>query len=235
MDFTLWEFFLPGWFWVQAKEPGMGEEKQRNYTGFAGHRLLVSGELTEVALKAKAWLDRGDSAPILIFEDETGTPVDLDFRGSLYEFLDKLEKKRARRVEAEQAVEETRRSGPGRPKLGVVSREVSLLPRHWDWLNSQPGGASVTLRKLVEEAKRNSAGADRARRSQEAAYKFMSIMAGDFPGFEEASRAFFANDSERLEQLIQPWPEDVREHLRRLVAIARKDLENAAREDRNPR
>ena len=216
-------------------EPGMGEEKQSHYTGFAGHRLIASGELTEVALKAKKWLDQGDSAPLLIFEDETGTPVDLDFRGTLYEFLDKLEKKRARRAEAAPAVEETKRSGPGRPKLGVVSREVSLLPRHWDWLNSQPGGASVTLRKLVEEAKRNSEGADRARRAQEAVYKFMSIMAGDFPGFEEASRAFFANDSERFDQLIQPWPEDVREHARRLVAIARRDQEDAFREERTPR
>ncbi|HYO67737.1 MAG TPA: DUF2239 family protein [Archangium sp.] len=213
----------------------MGEENHRNYTGFAGHRLIASGELTEVALKAKEWLDRGERAPILIFEDETGTPVDLDFRGTLYEFLDKLAKKRARRAEAEEATEETKRSGPGRPKLGVVSREVSLLPRHWEWLNSRPGGASVTLRKLVEEAKRNSAGADRARRSQEAAYKFMTTMVGDFPGFEEASRAFFANDPERFEQFIQPWPEDVRAHVRRLVAIARRDLENAAREDRDPR
>lgn len=220
MDFILWDLFLPGWFWVQGKEPGMGEENQRNYTGFAGYRLIASGALTEVALKAKEWLDRGDSAPLLIFEDETGNPVDLDFRGTLYEFLDKLEKKRARRAEAEQATEEPKRSGPGRPKLGVVSREVSLLPRHWDWLNSQPGGASVTLRKLVEEARRNSAGADRARRAQEAAYKFMAAMAGDFPGFEEASRAFFANNPERFHQLIQPWPEDVREHARKLVAAA---------------
>jgi hypothetical protein len=228
MDFILWDLFLPGWFWVHGGAPGMGGEKQRNYTGFAGHRLIASGELTEVALKAKRWLDRGDSTSILIFEDETGNLVDLDFRGTLYEFLDKLEKKRARRAEAEPAVEEPKRSGPGRPKLGVVSREVSLLPRHWDWLNSQPGGASVTLRKLVEEAKRNSAGTDRARRSQEAAYKFMSAMAGDFPGFEEASRAFFAQEPERFDQLIQPWPEDVREHVRRLVAIAFRDQQDAA-------
>jgi hypothetical protein len=202
----------------------MGEEKQRNYTGFAGHRLIASGELTEVALKAKEWLDRDESTRILIFEDETGNPVDLDFRGTLYEFLDKLARKRARRAETEQT-EEPRRSGPGRPKLGVISREVSLLPRHWEWLNSQPGGASVTLRKLVEQARRDGAGTDQARRSQEAAYKFMSAMAGDFPGFEEASRAFFAKNHERFAQLIQAWPEDVRAHLEKLVAIARRDEE----------
>src|SRR5690242_5282244 len=170
----------------------MGEEQSRNsrnYTGFAGYRLIASGELTEVALKAKEWLDRGEGAPIALFEDETGNPVDLDFRGTLYEFLDKLAKKRARRAASEEAEETTRRSGPGRPKLGVISREVSLLPRHWEWLGSQPGGASVTLRRLVEEARRNSQGTDRARRSQEAAYKFMSAMAGNLPGFEESSRA----------------------------------------------
>ncbi|HEX8821539.1 MAG TPA: DUF2239 family protein [Archangium sp.] len=195
----------------------MGEAPPRQYTGFAGHRRIASGELTEVALKLQEWLGRGESAPISLFEDETGNPVDLPLRGTREELLASLARKRARASEA-QEVEEARKPGPGRPKLGVVSREVSLLPRHWEWLNGQPGGASVTLRKLVEEAKRAGQGADRARRSREAAYKFMYAMAGDFPGFEEASRAFFAKDVERFDQLIQPWPEDVREHLRKLVA-----------------
>ncbi len=207
----------------------MGEEHLGRYTGFAGHRLIASGQLTEVALKAKERSDQGERAPILIFEDETGAPVELDFRGSREELLASLARKKARAAEAqEKEVEETRRSGPGRPKLGVVSREVSLLPRHWEWLSSQPGGASVTLRKLVEEAKREGQGAERARRSQEAAYKFMYAMAGDFPGFEEASRAFFAKDAERFEQLIQPWPEDVRAHLLKLVALAFQHEREAA-------
>jgi hypothetical protein len=195
----------------------MGQAPPRQYTGFAGHRRIASGELTEVALKLQEWLGRGESAPISLFEDETGNPVDLPLRGTREELLASLARKRARASEARE-VEEARKPGPGRPKLGVVSREVSLLPRHWEWLNGQPGGASVTLRKLVEEAKRAGQGADRARRSREAAYKFMYAMAGDFPGFEEASRAFFAKDVERFDQLIQPWPEDVREHLRKLVA-----------------
>jgi hypothetical protein len=207
----------------------MGEEQRRQYTGFAGHRLIASGELAEVALKAKERSDQGESAPILIFEDETGAPVDLNFRGTVEELLASLARKKARAAEAqEKEAEETRRAGPGRPKLGVVSREVSLLPRHWEWLNGQPGGASVTLRKLVEQAKRESQGADRARRAQEAAYRFMYAMAGDFPGFEEASRAFFAKDAERFEQLIRPWPEDVRNHLRKLVALALQDEREAA-------
>lgn len=207
----------------------MGEEQRGQYTGFAGHRLIASGELAEVALKAKERSDQGESAPILIFEDETGAPVDLNFRGTVEELLASLTRKKARAAEAqEKEAEETRRAGPGRPKLGVVSREVSLLPRHWEWLNGQPGGASVTLRKLVEQAKRESQGADRSRRAQEAAYKFMYAMAGDFPGFEEASRAFFAKDTERFEQLIHPWPEDVRNHLRKLVALSLQDEREAA-------
>jgi hypothetical protein len=208
----------------------MGEEKPRNYTGFAGHRRIASGGLTEVALKAKELIDGGESAPILLFADETGAVVHPDFRGTREEFLEKLARKQARATEnADAEAEEPRKAGPGRPKLGVVSREVSLLPRHWEWLNAQPGGASVTLRKLVEAAKRESQGADKARRSQEAAYRFMSAMAGDFPGFEEASRAFFANDPQRFEPLIQSWPEDVRDHVRKLAELAFRDAEEAAR------
>ena len=110
--------------------------------------------------------------------------------------------------------------GPGRPKLGVVAREITLLPRHWDWLNAQPGGASVALRKLVEEARRANGGKDRVRQSQEAAYRFMSVMAGNRPGFEEATRALFAGHRDRFDQLVAPWPKDVRHHARKLAADA---------------
>ena len=100
----------------------------------------------------------------------------------------------------------TDRAGAGRPKLGVVAREVTLLPRHWDWLDAQPGGASVALRKLVEEARRATGDADRARAARDAAYHFMSAMAGNLPTFEEASRALFAGDRRRLAALIAPGP-----------------------------
>jgi hypothetical protein len=102
--------------------------------------------------------------------------------------------------------------GPGRPKLGVTAREVTLLPRHWEWLNAQPGGASVALRKLVEHARRNGGEPDRRRREREAAYAFMSSLAGNFPNFEEASRALFADDRERFSALVAEWPPDVRDH-----------------------
>ena len=90
--------------------------------------------------------------------------------------------------------------GPGRPKLGVVAREITLLPRHWEWLAQQTGGASVAIRKLVDEARRATATTAIASASaQEAAYRFMSAMAGNLPHFEEAIRALFADDPRRFE------------------------------------
>jgi hypothetical protein len=94
----------------------------------------------------------------------------------------------------------------------VVAREITLLPRHWDWLAAQPGGASVALRRLVEDARKVSAGEDRRRAAQEATYRFMQAMAGDAPGFEDASRALFAGDVTRFEEQVARWADDVRDH-----------------------
>ena len=141
-------------------------------------------------MKVKEVIDRGERESVLIFSDFSSELIEVDFRGTINDVLKRLEKPTVR-VEAAAASQDTSRNvrrGPGRPKLGVVSREVTLLPRHWDWLNSQPGGASVALRKLVEEARRVNSGRDKVRHSQEAAYKFMSAMAGNLPGFEEATR-----------------------------------------------
>jgi hypothetical protein len=110
--------------------------------------------------------------------------------------------------------------GRGRPKLGVVAREVTLLPRHWQWLSVQPGGASVAIRKLVEEARKANAGKNRVRRAREVAYRFMSAMAGNLSGFEEATRALFGKDSERFQSLTDSWPRDVRDYARKLAAAA---------------
>jgi hypothetical protein len=180
-----------------------------SYTAFEGARRIASGELKEVALKVKRVLDRGERGPVLIFDDATSELVELDFRGTPAEV--------ARRVpDADGNGTETVK-GPGRPKLGVVAREVTLLPRHWEWLNRQPGGASVALRKLVEEARRVNATKDRVRQARESAYRFMSAMAGDEEGFEEALRALFAGRRGRFEECVRAWPADVREHARKLA------------------
>jgi hypothetical protein len=99
----------------------------------------------------------------------------------------------------------------------VVAREVTLLPRHWQWLGSQPGGASVAIRKLVETARRANQEVDQLRQRQEAAYHFMSAMAGNLANFEEASRALFANDRPLFSELVAGWPTDIRAHAVKLA------------------
>ncbi len=193
---------------------------------FAGLRRIASGELPEVALKTKRVIERAERAPILIFDKVTSRPIEIDFRGTSADVLRRLMPTSQRAVPVHSEGPDQR--GPGRPKLGVIAREVTLLPRHWDWLNEQPGSASVALRKLVEEARRGNQWKDRARQSQESVHRFMYAMTGDLPAFEEASRAFYAKNQERFEQLIDRWPKDIRNHLKQLAATAWKDETIAA-------
>jgi hypothetical protein len=185
-------------------------------TAFQGLTRIASGVLPDVALKSKEALDQGGE-PVLLFDDETSRPIEVDFRGSAHDVLERLQQAPAQDAAAEAPEGEAPAArGPGRPKLGVVAREVTLLPRHWDWLNGQPGGASVTLRRLVDEARRASEGGDRIRRAREATLRFMTAIAGDLPQYEEASRALFAGDGARFRQLIDVWPVDVRDHVEKL-------------------
>lgn len=185
-------------------------EDHKSYTAFAGLRRIASGPLALVAAETKAVLDSGETAPILILDDRTCRVVEVDFRGAIQDVVKRLD----------EPAGQPEPRGPGRPRLGVVAREVTLLPRHWEWLNAQPGGASVALRKLVEEARRGSESKDRVRQAQEALYRFMSTLAGDEAGFEEASRALFAGDRKLFMALIQLWPKDVRSHAERLADSA---------------
>lgn len=167
------------------------------YTAFLGNHRLAAGPLAEVAVAVK---HANAETPVLIFSDRTGKVIDIDVRGSDAEVA-------ARFTPAPQPPRKR-----GRPKLGVVAREVTLLPRHWDWLNEQKGGASVTLRRLVDEARH--AGGDKhlAKAAHEAAYHFLHAIAGNHHGYEEAMRALFAGDRERFEHLISDWPHDIRVH-----------------------
>jgi hypothetical protein len=181
-------------------------EESRTYTAFAGSSLVASGPLKFLLPKLKAW--PGDEKHLLfVFDDQTGKQVDFDLRGTLAEVL-------------ERASPAPAPAGPGRPKLGVVSREVSLLPRHWTWLEQQPNGASAALRRLIDDARKTETVGDRARRVRDAAARFMSAMAGDLPGYEEATRALYAGKRERLDDLISKWPRDIRTHVRHLVQDA---------------
>lgn len=195
--------------------------QERQYIAFAGTTRIAAGPLTEVARAAKAVTDRGDPCSVLIFDALTSEQLEVDFRGSSDEVLSRLLSREQSRGGAVIDAEEDARRSPGRPKLGVIAREVTLLPRHWDWLAQQPGGASVTLRKLVEQAKRSSGDADRVRLARESTYRFMSAIAGNEPGFEEAARALFAGNQDRFEEMIRSWPPDVREHVASLARNAR--------------
>ena len=184
-----------------------------SFTAFSGHRQFATGELLPVAQAAFTEATHGD-APILILDDLTGTPIELDLRHSSELAVAGYQARMSRQEPI------TARPGRGRPKLGVTAREVTLLPRHWEWLATQPGGASVALRKLVEVARRSSEVKDRVRQASAIGYKFMSTIAGHEVGFEEASRALFAGDQAGFEALIAGWPVDVQSHLKKLLVDA---------------
>jgi hypothetical protein len=175
---------------------------------FHGNRRVAVGPVTEIADRLRRLQARGSRLPIMVFDLETSEALDLDLRPGAAVLP--LPAPRA-------GYGGPARSGPGRPRLGVVAREVTLLPRHWEWLNDQPGGASVTLRKLVDQARQANGEIDRVRKARESAYRFILAMAGDRPGFEEATRALFAGDKLRFHRHTEQWPADVKAHARTLM------------------
>jgi len=180
------------------------------YTAFLEGRRLATGPLHEVAVAVLRAQQAQPERPALVFSDASGQSADLDLRGG--------EQAVAARYTAAAPAQAPK--GRGRPKLGVVAREVTLLPEHWDWLAAQPGGASVALRKLVHEARRNGGDQTRTRQARDRAYHAMSTLAGNLAGFEEASRALFAGDPERLAAQMGAWPQDVRAYLLQLAEPA---------------
>ncbi len=181
-------------------------EDLKTYTAFVGDSLLASGNLEAVLEALKAHFDEGGATIPLTFDDQTGKQVDFDLRGTLAD------------VQARYCM--TPRMGPGRPKLGVVAREVSLLPRHWEWLEQQPSGASAAIRRLVDEARKRDPSEQQARSAIEAAGRFLSAMAGNLPGYEEATRALYARKRKPFDGIVREWPKDIRLHAQRLVRSA---------------
>lgn len=187
---------------------------------FEGLRRVAVGPVPEVARAVKELLDAGGTAPVLILDATDCRPVELDLRGSLDEALRRVDRAFPPPAEPPPAEAGDGQRGPGRPRLGVVGREVTLLPRHWEWLNRQPGGASVTLRKLVELARRSTAGDEAEQRPRDATYRFLQAVAGDLPGYEEALRALYAGDPGAFAGRIDGWPRDVRAQAEELAARA---------------
>jgi hypothetical protein len=176
------------------------------YAAFADNRLVASGPLDEVLRATKKRADKSGK-PVLIFEEASGRQVDFDLSGSIDDVLMRT------RSEA--------KPGPGRPRLGVVSREVSLLPRHWDWLENQPNGASAAIRRLVDEARHNETGIERGRHLRNGINRGLWSMAGDFANFEDVARAIDAREDSRVDALTSSWPKDVREYVAGRLEIAR--------------
>ena len=154
-------------------------------TAFVENAIFARGAPEDVAQSLRGLAPTARSSDVLVFDDESGRQIDLPVA----------------------AVEVPR--GRGRPSLGVAAREVTLLPRHWEWLAGQPGGASATLRRLIEEARKRGR---TPRECLDAAYRFLTVMAGDLAGYEEAMRALYAGDRPRFAALAAEWPEAVRAH-----------------------
>lgn len=182
-----------------------------SYVAFVGARSVAAGHLADVFPILQKRQLKNPSELVLLFEVETGRQVELDVRRSLAELLEREEG--------------TKTSGPGRPRLGVVSREVSLLPRHWVWLEEQPNGISAALRRLVEQGIKTEPGKQRAQRMRAALSRVLGAIAGDRPNFEEACRALYAGDVERFEALVARWPHDIK-------AYATQHAADAARAER---
>ena len=174
---------------------------QHSYTVFSGEHCLGSGSMAEVTVIVKTHLTQADMPLPLIFDDHSGQQVDIDLS-----------------ADASASAEQPPRGKPGRPALGVIAREITLLPRHWDWLNAQPNGASATLRRLVESAAKADNGHTQVRQAQAALDRFMLAIAGDQPGYEDASRALYAGDYQRLLALCAAWPVDIRDYIQRKVS-----------------
>jgi hypothetical protein len=206
-------------------------------TAFCGHELLAAGALRDVA--RVVWRAVKDAEPhhgaVLVFDDATGRVIDFEMRGDERAMLAHvdvmLRMSQAALVQTNDAtsgdsVDPVPRPR-GRPKLGVVAREITLLPRHWEWLATQPGGASVALRKLVDAARRTHTDEDRTKAARDVAYRFMHAMAGDLTQFEEVIRALYRGDEARFRELIAAWPRDIAAYSAQLAFPASTPTERA--------
>lgn len=182
------------------------------WIAFDGTTKISHAAPNQVAIDVKTYVDAHPLSNVLVFDATTSQQLDMDAPGSLLAALHSLPISQLTAESDSSTQEANPTKSVGRPKLGVTAKEVTLLPRHWDWLTKQPGGASVALRKLVEQAQRANKDIDRMRVARDAAYKFMNAMAGNEAGFEEATRALFAGNLSALRDVTEAWPKDVREH-----------------------
>ena len=183
------------------------------YTVFDGFKIVSQGNIEEVAIATKKYLKKEDSARILIFSDLSGKQMDLDLSGTDKDVTDRLSVYKT-------ADTTSSGTGPGRPKMGVKPREVSLLPTHWEWLSTQSGGASATIRRLVDEKMKTAAPKDKIKKTQETVYTFLNSIAGDLENFEDAIRFLYRQDEAKFKEAIAAWPKDLKKHTLALASEA---------------
>ena len=172
--------------------------QSETFTAFAKTSIIATGTKQEIRRALGAYSKSDPSFLTLIFEDSTGRQIDFDLSA---------------------ANEEPAKMPVGRPKLGVTAREVTLLPRHWAWLDSQSGGASSRLRTLVEAAMKDVSPRERVKQAQETCARFLTAMAGNLPNYEEAARGLYRRDEAKFRSETAEWPEDVREYALKLAGI----------------
>ena len=179
-------------------------------SAFLDDALIAQGSRETVTRRIEARYSSSDFSRIRVFEDATGRVVDLDY-------WDAAKNGAERPAVQRPPLPGQEKRARGRPKLGVTSREITLLPRQWDWLATQPGGASATIRRLVEDARKRRSESVSAAQAREGVHRFMTEMVGDRPGYEVALRALYRSDIASVLQIASGWPEDVRRYLERLL------------------
>lgn len=193
-------------------------------TAFNNTNKLANGPLIEVIMAMKTAIIENQNAKILCFLDENGAMIDFDLSGSNEQIIARLLTQFKAPSTSEQIEIIETQSKAGRPKLGVIAKEVTLLPRHWEWLGAQNGGASATLRRLVEIAAKESIGIAARKNAQNATYRFLQNIAGDFENYEEVLRAIFADDFEKMRNLMKNWPQDIQNYAQKLFALSPEPL-----------
>jgi len=180
-------------------------------TAFEGVHCIASGDLASVTEAVRQAASQVKTATVLVFDNQTGDQVDLNLRDEIAP---------DRTTPSEPQPSPTGQRGAGRPRLGVVAREVTLLPRHWEWLSEQRGGASATLRRLIEQARKDNANAAERQQARESLYRFMTAIAGNAAGYEEALRALFGGNIDGFQNATESWPVDIRKFMGRLIPTA---------------
>ncbi len=188
--------------------------EERNITAFQGDRLIATGSISNVLPLVKEVTDRDEAETMLIFDDLTGAQIDFDLHGTIDKVLAKAANHNLFTTGIQPVLQ---KAAPGRPKLGVTAREVTLLPRHWSWLETQPNGVSAALRRLIEETMKRSPEVEKIRLARDAAAKVMWVLGGNLPDFEEASRLLYRGDIEGFTSLIRRWPPDIQHYLLRIA------------------